>query len=292
MDYKTACKILNLESEFKIKKLRKQYYKMAMLYHPDKNIKKGSEERFQKINEAYIYLQTHLKVEIEETSLSYFSVIKKCVNHLFPAVPWNEVFLDSTLTGILTNCKKASLKIFNEINKDKAFEVYSFLSANREIFSVSEETLSEMYIILQKKLTRDHLVILNPTIEDLMDDKIYKLKILDMDFMVPLWNHEVCFDISGADLIVKSLPELEDHITIDNNNNIVCRFEGKIKNVLENKEIKIKIGNKIFTILGESLTIKSEQTHVLRNKGLLKVDENDLYSIKTRGHIYIDIKLS
>ena len=136
MDYKTACKILNLESEFKIKKLRKQYYKMAMLYHPDKNIKKGSEERFQKINEAYIYLQTHLKVEIEETSLSYFSVIKKCVNHLFPAVPWNEVFLDSTLTGILTNCKKASLKIFNEINKDKAFEVYSFLSANREIFSV------------------------------------------------------------------------------------------------------------------------------------------------------------
>ena len=292
MDYKTACKILKLEPKFNIKKLRKQYYKMAMLYHPDKNKNTGAEEKFQKINDSYIYLQKYLNVDVEETQSNYFSIIKKCVGHLFPAVPWNEIFMDSTLTGILTNCKKASLKIFNEINKDKALEVYSFLSVNREIFSVSEETLCEMYIILQKKITRDHIIILNPTIEDLMDDKIYKLKILDRNFLVPLWNHEVCFDISGADLIVKSLPELEDHINIDNNNNIICRFAGKIKDVLETNEIKINIGNKIFTIIGENLNIKREQTHVLRNKGLLKVDDNDLYSTKIRGHIYIDIKLS
>ena len=109
--------------------------------------------------------------------------------------------------------------------------------------------------------------------------------------MVPLWNHEVCFDISGADLIVKSIPDLEDHISIDNNNNIICNFEGKIQDVLDKKEIIIKIGGKFYTIPGENLSIKHEQTYVLRNKGLLKIDENDLYSTNERSHIYMDIRL-
>ena len=43
---------------------------------------------------------------------------------------------------------------------------------------------------------------------------------------VPQQSYEVCFDISGADLIVQSLPDLESHIFIDNHNNIICKFEG------------------------------------------------------------------
>ena len=214
------------------------------------------------------------------------------MKHLFPAVPWNDIFLDSTLSGILTNCKKVSLKLFSDINKDKAFEVYTFLSSHKEIFDVSDDTLNEMYEILQKKLTEDYIVILNPTIGDLLNDKIYKLNIHNKEFLVPLWNHEVCFDISGADLIVKSIPELEDFITIDNNNNIICRFKGKIQDVLEKKEIIINMGNKFFTIPGENLCIKNEQTYVFRNEGLLIIDEEDLYSTMDRAHIYIDIKLT
>ena len=79
--------------------------------------------------------------------------------------------------------------------------------------------------ILQKKMKRDNIIILNPTIDDLLDDKIYKLALEERTFMVPLWHHEVCFDISGADLIVQSLPELEDHIFIDNH---VSRFKGAL----------------------------------------------------------------
>ena len=293
MDYKKACDILKLKKKFDIKTLRKQYYKMAMIYHPDKNKSPDAEKIFKEINTSYTYLQKHLNVgDIEDTSLNYFSIIKKCMGNLFPSMPWNEIFLDSTLTGILTNCKKASLKIFSEINKDKALEVYSFLSANKEIFAVSDEVLTEMYAVLQKKMKHDHIVILNPTLDDLLNDTIYKLNMCEKEFLVPLWNHEVCFDISGADLIVQSLPELKKHIVIDNDNNILCRFEGKIQDVLREKQINIKLGSKIFTICGEKLVIKKEQTYVFRNKGLLKIDDNDLYSTSKRGHIYVDIRLS
>lgn len=291
MDYKIACNILELKKGFDLKTLKRQYFKMALRYHPDKNDNDGAEERFHKINESYKYLQKYLNVVVDETSLNYFSIIKKCVKNLFPGVPWNDIFLDSTLNGILTNCKKASLKIFSDINKDKAFEVYTFLSLHMEIFDVSQDTLDKMYQILQKKLNEDYIIILNPTIEDLLDDKIYKLQVHNNNFLVPLWNHEVCFDISGADLIVKSIPDLEDHISIDNNNNIICNFEGKIQDVLDKKEIIIKIGGKFYTIPGENLSIKHEQTYVFRNKGLLKIDENDLYSTNERSHIYMDIRL-
>jgi len=291
MNLEQALKILDINEDLTVRIVKKQYYKMALRFHPDKNKKEKAAERFRECNEAYVFLQQHLNVEIEEENHNYLSLIKKCIRTMFPDIQWNDIFLESTVTGILKNCKSASLKIFNGINKDKSLELYAFLSAHREVFSLSDAILKEMYAILQKKMKRDNIIILNPSIDDLLDDKIYKLALEERTFMVPLWHHEVCFDISGADLIVQSLPELEDHIFIDNYNNIICQFEGKIQRILDTQEVIIKIGSKFFTIKGENLHIKKKQTHIFRNAGILKMDEEDLYSTKQRGHIYVEIKL-
>ena len=291
MNLTQSLKILDINEDITLALVKKKYYKMALRFHPDKNKKEGSAERFRECNEAYVFLQQHLNVEVEEENSNYLSLIKKCIRTMFPDIQWNDIFLESTVTGILKNCKKASLKIFNGINKDKALELYAFLSTHREVFSLSDAILKEMYAMLQKKMKRDNIILLNPTIDDLLDDKIYKLTLEERSFLVPLWHHEVCFDVSGDDLIVQSLPELEDHIYIDNQNNIVCQFEGKIQRILDTQEVIIKIGSKFFTIKGENLHIKKKQTYVLRNTGILKVDEEDLYSTKQRGHIYVEIKL-
>ena len=292
MNYEKAIHILAIKDNLlTLVILKKHYYKMALKYHPDKNLMEDTAERFKECNSAYVYLQQYLNVEIEDINDTYLSLIRKCIRSIFPEIQWNDLFLDSTVLGIINNCKKASLKIFKKINKDKALEVYSFLSTHREIFSLSDDILKEMYGILQKKMRRDNIVILNPTMDDLLGDKIYKLEIEERKFMIPLWHHEVCFDVSGADLIVQSLPELEDHIFIDNNNNIICQFKGTIQEVLENKKIILKMGGRFFVIQGENLRIKKEQTYVLRNTGMLRVDEDDLYSTQQRGHIYVEIQL-
>ena len=48
---------------------------------------------------------------------------------------------------------------------------------------------------------------------------------------------------------------------------------------------------KEFIIEGENLVIKENQTVILRNKGILKINSEHLFSTEERGDIYIDIKL-
>ncbi len=60
---------------------------------------------------------------------------------------------------------------------------------------------------------------------------------------------------------------------------------------MDTQEVIIKIGSKFFTIKGENLHIKKKQTYTFRNAGILKMDEEDLYSTQQRGHIYVEIKL-
>ena len=45
--------ILQINNNASSEEVKKSYYKLAKIYHPDKN---GNEEKFKEINEAYIIL--------------------------------------------------------------------------------------------------------------------------------------------------------------------------------------------------------------------------------------------
>lgn len=291
MNYKKACDLLNLSDPITIKKIKKHYYKLALLYHPDKNDSKEASIKFCECNEAYIYLQKYFKISVEDENLDYKNIIKNCIKTLFPDIEWNDIFLDTTLNGVLNNCKKISLKIFKKLDKEKALELYLFLSSHKEIFSMDDTILKEMKIILQNKVNKENIIILNPTIDDLLDDKVFKLDIKNQVFLVPLWNYEVCYDISGNDLIIYSIPEIDDNIMIDNENNIIYNFNSSIQDVLNKEFITIEIGNKVLKIPIETLYIKNNQQFIFKDNGILKIDELNLFSTKNRGNIYINITL-
>ena len=291
MNYKKACDLLNLSDPITIKKIKKHYYKLALLYHPDKNDSKEASIKFCECNEAYIYLQKYFKISVEDENLDYKNIIKNCIKTLFPDIEWNDIFLDTTLNGVLNNCKKISLKIFKKLDKEKALELYLFLSSHKEIFSMDDTVLKEMEIILQNKVNKENIIILNPTIDDLLDDKVFKLDIKNQVFLVPLWNYEVCYDISGNDLIIYSIPEIDDNIMIDNENNIIYNFNSSIQDVLNKEFITIEIGNKVLKIPIETLYIKNNQQFIFKDNGILKIDELNLFSTKNRGNIYINITL-
>ena len=291
MNYKKACDLLNLSEPITIKKIKKQYYKLALLYHPDKNDSEKTSIKFCECNEAYIYLQKYFKISVEDQNLDYKNIIKNCIKTLFPDIEWNDIFLDTTLNGVLNNCKKISLKIFKKLDKEKALELYLFLSSHKEIFSMDDTILKEMKIILQNKVNKENIIILNPTIDDLLDDKVFKLDIKNQVFLVPLWNYEVCYDISGNDLIIYSIPEIDDNIIIDNENNIIYNFNSSIQDVLNKEFITIEIGNKVLKIPIDTLYIKNNQQFIFKDNGILKIDEFNLFSTKNRGNIYINITL-
>ena len=293
MDWKTACKELHLCEKHTEHMLKAAYYKQALKYHPDKNKDDpAAGEKFKKINAAYSFLQEHQQSkEPFNLETNYTNIMKQCIKYFTPDIKWDDVFLDTTLNNIVNNCEKLSIRLFKDLKKEKSIELFEFLSNYREIFGISDETIDKMKDILKEKMRDDNIVILNPSLADILSDNVYKLDLLGKTFYVPLWHHEVIFDHSGNDVIVKCVPELEDHITIDNDNNIHCYFKGPINEVLQKEKIEMLLGNKIFEIDSKTIFIKKHQTYAFRNNGILKINPDHIFSTEERANIYVDIKL-
>jgi len=293
MDWETACKTLKIEQKHTERCLKKAYYKLALKYHPDKNKSSDAEEKFKKINEAYCYLLQHhgSYKGVPEIDTNYRDIIKNCIRYFTPDITWNDLFLDTTLDNIINNCGKLSLRLFKDLKKEKSIELFEFLSNHREIFGISDDIINQMKEILKEKMRDDNIIILNPSLTDLLNDSVYKLDFDGKIYYIPLWHNEVVFDHSGNDLIIKCIPDLEEHITINNRNDLHCMYEGPISHVLRNTNLKVTLGEKNFIIEGKNLVIKKNQTVILRNKGILKINSEHLFSTEERGDIYIDIKL-
>jgi len=287
MDYKIACDILELKYDCSICEIKKAYYRMAIRYHPDKN--PDGEEQFKKINSAYIYLQGGSSTDENREKMKYMDFIRKIIN---PKCEWDELFVSTTIKNILIDCENGALKVFQHLNKENMIKIYKFVCKYSDILKITDDILMEMKRSIHKKMGDDNIIILNPRLEDLLNDKIYKLEINNHMFYIPLWHNEVCYDISGHDLIVKCIPEILSDITIDNYNNIHYNIHTTAQELLKNEELIIEMAEKKWTILSKCLKIIPVQTHILREQGMLRINPENLYDSNKRGHIYVDIHLS
>ena len=90
---------------------------------------------------------------------------------------------------------------------------------------------------------------------------------------------------------MQCIPDLSDNVIIDNKNNLHYVIKANIQNVLENNKIEVKLGEKHLIIPSERLNIVKKQNYIFRNKGLLRINDDDIYSTEERGHIFVDVEL-
>ena len=292
MNFEEAIEILQLEKNFTERELKKAYYKNAIKYHPDKNNGcKEKEEHFKKINEAYRYLcKEENRDSVDDTSFSI--ILKRFFDFMVPDMNIEHQDIHNTVNAIIKKCKNATITLFEKLSKERSLEIYSFLSKHKEILSIEKEMLEEMSEIIKKKMKGDHMIILNPDINDLLNDKIYKLELNDKTYYVPLWYNEVIFeDNSGNDIIVNCIFDLPENIYIDDDNMLHVKIIHPIQSILENKRLEFKIGEKMFEI--ESLKIKITKYQILKlnNQGILKENTNNLFDDLVRQNIYIHLTL-
>lgn len=299
MDIKLALEILEIDNtqinykNITLKYLKKKYHKMALQNHPDKNGNTlESNNKFKQINDAYHYLikeivslnkgcddYDHDDEEMKSTHQSpYMELLQLFMNGVFEG-KYNEIIF-KIIEDVVSGCKKISLKLFEDLDKDTCVKIYTFLSKYQTTLHINQFTLEKMREIVQEKFNDVFVYKLNPSINDLINNKMFKLNVLNEICYVPLWLKESYFDISSCEIIALCEPELPENIYIDDHNNIYIKKDISIKEELYNliqcdSNVSINIGEKVFEIPIKELKMKKEQIYVLKNKGLLK-HEDDL----------------
>lgn len=302
MNYKDAFEILEIDLStvgyncISLEYLKKQYRKLALKHHPDKNGNTfESNEHFKKINEAYTYLKNENKYlydeDTEHSSSLYYDVLKGFMKTVFEG-SYNDL-MSKIVNDIIATGQKISVKLFDDLDKDAAFNVYTFLSNNRSILHLKQEVLDAIREIVVKKYDNVDVYKLNPSINDLLNNNLYKLNINNELFLVPLWHNESYFDGSGCEIIVICEPELPEHISIDEDNNIIIEriidMDQDIRNMILNDDfICLQLGNKEFKIPVANLYMKKEQTYRIKNAGLSKI-KKDIYDISEKTDIIVNI---
>ena len=132
---------------------------------------------------------------------------------------------------------------------------------------------------------------MNPTLEDLFSDMVFKLVVDSHTYFVPLWHHHLIFDGKEGELHVECFPIFADGIHIDEYNHIHVQVVRTWTEILSVDMIDIHIGGRTFSIPRDKLVIKDYQVYIMRECGIPLIQMNDMYNVSRRGdiHFYITI---
>jgi hypothetical protein len=297
MDYKEAFETLEIDyihmkmEDLTEQYITKRYRRMALLYHPDKNGNTfASTERFKKINESYRYLKEefvdcHTVEDDACVNPLYLNVVKEFITSVSDGT-----YIDSIIKIVTELFLSKSHLSFDELDKDTSLHIYLFLSKYKSILWLNDDLLDMVKKIVLQKYSNVVIYKLNPTINDIINNNVYKLCIEDKQYMIPLWHSETYFEENGRELIAICEPDLPSNMTIDDNNNVVVNvYIDNIQQLIKNKApLLVYVGDKCFPISLDNLNMKREQFYYLKEKGIAKA-RNDIFDISEKTDIIVKI---
>jgi curved DNA-binding protein CbpA len=308
MEIWTARKYLDIGNSLPLTDdiIKRAYYKQALRHHPDKG---GDSETFKKIKESYDFLRKNKNdcdgnnggsnddgpddskhSDIYET---YETMLVHFVEYIMKTQKGFENFdpitIKTTLKSIIQGCSSYSIKLFQQLDIEKCRSIYAFLSQYSYLSNLNKDHLRLFEKIMQNKIKNNNVILLNPSLHDLLHDNIYKLETDTDTHYIPLWHEEIVID----DMIVKNIPDIDDDTTITRNNDIIIKHKSSIMKLFKDGYDELNIADSLFKIQSSDVKItKQPQFIVFKNRGKIIPNKHNLYDNKQRGHVIIELTIS
>ena len=333
MSLKDARTMLGVSRDFSLSELNKRFRILALRLHPDKN---GSAPEataaFQELNAAYRLLLPGVNdndntppttkcadADTETYSNIFMNFIKSLVRgnpkSQQPEQPEqpdqpeqpeqpeqhdgvNRILLE-LLHRIVHDYASVSVNAaLDALDPAMLFQLYDTLEQYNAAVSMDASIFEEITKTIREKMHKNNIIILKPSLKDVLQNNISVLQYEGQTFYVPLWHSELHYriDNSGKQLIVKCMPILPDHMSIDVNNELHIDVRADIKELLNRScgVLRIPLYDDEFVELKVSdLRIVSRQTVVLQNniRGISLICSNDIYEVKNKAPICVCVRL-
>jgi hypothetical protein len=270
-----------------LKELNKRYHLLALRHHPDKvgnvgNVGDGA-ALFKEINEAHKRVKDYFysdDADADNGNGNYDSIFKLFIKNILTKITSVSGFyagaggntadaIDTIIQSILSTGIQSAVFSFRKMDKPSCIAIYNILSENQELFSISREIMDELTSILEEKTQDDIVIRLNPSLLDMLLDRVYILTECGQTYYIPLWHSELHFKqpqplsesvesssssssssslpYDTKELIVLCEPELPDNVTIDEHNNMYISLDVNIHNLFRDQIIPVYITDEIKT---------------------------------------------
>jgi hypothetical protein len=194
---------------------------------------------------------------------------------------------------IITKGIQSALSIFSSMDKQTTLMIYDILSKNQELFGISRDTMDELTKIMEDKTSSDIVIRLNPSLLDMLLDRVYILHESGHTYYIPLWHSELHFKIgsmradhehvfssndtktgadgdasadSGGELIVLCDPELPDNVSIDDHNNLYVSLDVSVNELFRTQVLPVVINEEtkanrfIYYLHAADVTLRTDIT--------------------------------
>jgi len=327
-----------------IKELNKRFHLLALKHHPDKvgsdghgdgaggegydNYKDAATERFKEINEAHKRVKEYFFSDdpegfpdIHMEAGGYDSILQLFIQSILvkmTAVNGSTTTdnsanaIQSLIHMIITKGIQSGITMFRTMDKNTCLTLYEILSKNQDLFGISREIMDELTSIVEEKTDEDLVVHMNPSLLDMLLDRIYILHECEQVYYVPLWHTELHFnkpasDGSKSEVIVLCEPELPDNVSLDDNNNLFISLDVNIAELFAKQVLAVYINDEIksrgfiYYLHATDVTLRSDRRQCipLRNlaggvaAGISKCNTNtsDIYKVGVRANVYANVRL-
>ena len=330
MNPKEAREILGVSRDCSLSELKKRYRIMALRLHPDKNGNTPeATAAFQELNAAYRALSDNEEEEEEkekEETETYSHIFINFIKSLFRKGNQGKDASAAGVTPLLLELLHRIVHDYTSVSVNAAldsldpsvlFQIYETLERYNAAVSMDARIFEDVMRILREKMQQNNIVILKPSLKDLIQNNISVLKYEGHTFYVPLWHSELHYRIdpdspdspldrpldsssssssSSRQLIVTCMPDLPAHMTIDANNELHVDVRADIKDLLHSSGEALRIplyDSECLELPVRDLRLVARQTlHLANNKfGISLICSSDIYEVKNKAPIYVHVHL-